>query len=49
MLFSGSAAASLALYCQVELVLDNDDETLAELPAEVSVMRRVTGAARGST
>ena len=27
-------------YCQVELVLDNDDETLADL-GEVSVMRRV--------
>ena len=41
MLFSGSAERQAAPYCQVELVLDNADDTLADLPAEVSVMRRV--------
>ena len=40
-LFSGSAERQPAPYCQVELVLDNEDDTLADLPAEVSVMRRV--------
>ncbi len=40
-LFSGSGGRQPAPYCQVELVLDNEDDTLAELPAEVSVMRRV--------
>jgi chromosome segregation protein len=40
-LFSGSGGRQPAPYCQVELVLDNADDTLADLPAEVSVMRRV--------
>jgi chromosome segregation protein len=40
-LFSGSGGRQPAPYCQVELMLDNEDDTLAELPAEVSVMRRV--------
>ena len=40
-LFSGSGGHQPAPFCQVELVLDNEDDTLAELPAEVSVMRRV--------
>ena len=40
-LFSGSGERQAAPYCQVELVLDNADDTLAALPAEVSVMRRV--------
>ena len=40
-LFSGSGAGQPAPYCQVELVLDNADDTLAALPAEVSVMRRL--------
>ncbi len=40
-LFAGSGGRQPAPYCQVELVLDNEDETLADLPAEVSVMRRV--------
>ncbi len=40
-LFAGSGDRQPAPYCQVELVLDNEDDTLADLPAEVSVMRRV--------
>jgi chromosome segregation protein len=40
-LFAGSGGRQPAPYCQVELVLDNADDTLADLPAEVSVMRRV--------
>ncbi|HKI21935.1 MAG TPA: AAA family ATPase [Gaiellaceae bacterium] len=40
-LFSGSGARQPAPYCLVELVLDNEDDTLAALPAEVSVMRRL--------
>ena len=40
-LFAGSGGRQPIPYCQVELVLDNSDETLVELPAEVSVMRRL--------
>ena len=40
-LFAGSGGRQPAPHCQVELVLDNEDDTLADLPAEVSVMRRV--------
>ncbi|HEV2713593.1 MAG TPA: AAA family ATPase [Gaiellaceae bacterium] len=41
-LFSGSGETRPADYCQVELVLDNEDGVLAELPyAEVSIMRRL--------
>ncbi|HEV2902666.1 MAG TPA: AAA family ATPase [Gaiellaceae bacterium] len=40
-LFSGAGGRQPVPYCQVELVLDNADDTLAELPAEVSVMRRL--------
>jgi len=40
-LFAGSGGRQPVPYCQVELVLDNTDETLAELPAEVSVLRRL--------
>ncbi|HET8653772.1 MAG TPA: AAA family ATPase [Gaiellaceae bacterium] len=40
-LFAGSGGRQPVPYCQVELVLDNADDTLSELPAEVSVMRRV--------
>jgi chromosome segregation protein len=40
-LFAGSGGRQPVPYCQVELVLDNADDTLAGLPAEVSVMRRL--------
>ena len=40
-LFAGSGDRQPVPYCQVELALDNADGTLAELPAEVSVMRRL--------
>ena len=40
-LFAGSGGRPAAPYCQVELVLDNADSTLDELPAEVSVVRRL--------
>ncbi|HEX7254513.1 MAG TPA: AAA family ATPase [Gaiellaceae bacterium] len=40
-LFAGSGVRQPVPYCQVELVLDNADDTLPELPAEVSVMRRL--------
>ena len=40
-LFAGSGGRQPAPHCQVELVLDNEDDTLADLPAEVSVMRRL--------
>jgi chromosome segregation ATPase len=40
-LFAGSGGRPAAPYCQVELVLDNGDSTLADLPAEVSVVRRL--------
>jgi len=40
-LFSGSGSRQAVPFCQVELVLDNADDTLADLPAEVSVMRRL--------
>ena len=41
-LFAGSGDRPPAPYCQVELVLDNEDGAFAELPyAEVSVMRRL--------
>ena len=40
-LFSGSGSRQAVPFCQVELVLDNADHTLADLPAEVSVMRRL--------
>ena len=40
-LFAGSGGRQPARHCQVELVLDNEDDTLADLPAEVSVMRRL--------
>ncbi len=40
-LFAGSGGRQPVRYCQVELVLDNGDDTLPEFPAEVSVMRRL--------
>nr|MDP9491088.1 AAA family ATPase [Actinomycetota bacterium] len=40
-LFAGSGGRQAVPFCQVELVLDNADDTLADLPAEVSVMRRL--------
>jgi chromosome segregation protein len=40
-LFAGAGDRQPVPFCQVELVLDNEDETLSELPAEVSVMRRL--------
>ena len=41
-LFAGSGGRQPASYCQVELVLDNEDGALEGLPyAEVSVMRRL--------
>jgi chromosome segregation protein len=40
-LFAGSGSRQPVPFCQVELVLDNEDDTLADLPAEVSVMRRL--------
>jgi chromosome segregation protein len=40
-LFAGAGDRQPVPFCQVELVLDNADDTLAELPAEVSVMRRL--------
>ncbi len=40
-LFSGGGGRQPVPYCQVELMLDNADDTLADLPAEVSVMRRL--------
>ncbi|HEU6446586.1 MAG TPA: AAA family ATPase [Gaiellaceae bacterium] len=40
-LFAGSGGRQPVSYCQVELLLDNADDTLADLPAEVSVMRRL--------
>jgi chromosome segregation protein len=40
-LFAGAGDRKPVPFCQVELVLDNEDDTLAELPAEVSVMRRL--------
>jgi chromosome segregation ATPase len=41
-LYAGSGGRPLASHCQVELVLDNEDGALADLPfAEISVMRRL--------
>jgi len=41
-LFAGSAGRARADFCEVELVFDNEDGTLAELPfAEVSLARRL--------
>jgi chromosome segregation protein len=40
-LFAGAGERKPVPFCQVELVLDNEDDTLSELPAEVSVMRRL--------
>jgi chromosome segregation ATPase len=41
-LYAGSGGRKPAEYCQVELVLDNEDRALTELPfAEISIMRRV--------
>ena len=41
-LYAGSGGRKPAEYCQVELVLDNEDGALAELPfAEISIMRRL--------
>ena len=40
-LFAGSGGRQPVPHCQVELVLDNADGTISELPAEVSVMRRL--------
>jgi chromosome segregation ATPase len=41
-LFAGSGGRAAAPYCQVELVLDNEDGAVAELEyAEVSIMRRL--------
>jgi chromosome segregation ATPase len=41
-LYAGSGGRPPAPYCQVELVLDNEDGALTELPfAEISIMRRL--------
>jgi chromosome segregation ATPase len=41
-LYAGSGGRKPAEYCQVELVLDNEDGTVAELDfAEISIMRRL--------
>jgi chromosome segregation ATPase len=41
-LYAGSGGRKPAEYCQVELVLDNEDGALAELPfAEISIARRL--------
>jgi chromosome segregation ATPase len=41
-LFAGSGGRPAAPYCQVELVLDNEDGALTDLPfAEISIMRRL--------
>jgi chromosome segregation ATPase len=41
-LYAGSGGRPPASHCQVELVLDNEDGALADLPfAEISVMRRL--------
>jgi chromosome segregation protein len=41
-LYAGSGGRKPAEYCQVELVLDNEDQALTELPfAEISIMRRL--------
>jgi chromosome segregation ATPase len=41
-LYAGSGGRPAASYCQVELVLDNEDGALADLPfAEISIMRRL--------
>jgi chromosome segregation ATPase len=41
-LYAGSGGRKPAEYCQVELVLDNEDGGLAELPfSEISIMRRL--------
>ena len=41
-LFAGSGGRPPAAYCKVELVLDNEDGALEDLPyAEVSLMRRL--------
>jgi chromosome segregation ATPase len=41
-LYAGSGGRKPAEYCQVELVLDNEDGALAELPfAEISITRRL--------
>jgi chromosome segregation ATPase len=41
-LYAGSAGRPAAPHCQVELVLDNEDGALADLPfAEISIMRRL--------
>jgi chromosome segregation protein len=41
-LFAGADRRAAAPYCQVELVLDNDDGAVRELPyAEISIMRRL--------
>jgi chromosome segregation ATPase len=41
-LFAGSGGHPPAAYCQVELVLDNEDGAVRELPyAEISIMRRL--------
>jgi chromosome segregation ATPase len=41
-LYAGSDGRKPAEYCQVELVLDNEDGGLAELPfSEISIMRRL--------
>jgi chromosome segregation ATPase len=41
-LYAGSGGRPAASHCQVELVLDNEDGALADLPfAEISIMRRL--------
>jgi chromosome segregation protein len=41
-LYAGSGGRKPAEYCQVELVLDNEDGAVGELPfAEISIMRRL--------
>ena len=41
-LYAGSGGRKPAEYCQVELVLDNEDGGVAELPfSEISIMRRL--------
>jgi chromosome segregation protein len=47
-LFAGSGGRPAAPYCQVELVLDNEDGAVRELPyAEISIMRRLNRGAEG--
>jgi chromosome segregation protein len=47
-LFAGSGAGGAASYCQVELLLDNEDGAVSEIPyAEISIMRRLNRGGEG--